>query len=144
MRRARILLIAVPALGSLLVEPLYVLTDTAVVGRLGTTELGGLAPGQARWEGPEIFLSPRAANALSLALHELATNAVKFGALSVDTGHVSLRWAVRRNGGFDLTWTETGGPTVTPPTRHGFGATLLEQVTPRELNGEILAWMRGT
>lgn len=109
----------------------------AAIDHLASAELGALAPGQTRWEGPELFLTPRAANALSLALHELATNAVKFGALSVETGHVDVRWKARRGGGFELTWAESGGPTVVPPPRRGFGSTLLEQVTPRELNGEV-------
>ncbi|WP_293476821.1 HWE histidine kinase domain-containing protein [Phenylobacterium sp.] len=108
----------------------------AAIDHLAAAELGAIAPGQTSWEGPELFLTPRAANALSLALHELATNAVKFGALSVETGHVHVRWTARPAGGFELTWTESGGPTVQPPTRHGFGSTLLEQVTGRELNGD--------
>ncbi|HEY8573918.1 HWE histidine kinase domain-containing protein [Phenylobacterium sp.] len=108
----------------------------AAIDHLAAAELGALAPGQTSWEGPELFLTPRAANALSLALHELATNAVKFGALSTETGHVQLRWSRRGDGGFDLRWTESGGPTVAQPGRRGFGSTLLEQVTGRELNGE--------
>jgi two-component sensor histidine kinase len=110
----------------------------AAIGDLATAELSGLAAGQARWEGPEFFLSPRAANALSLALHELATNAVKYGALSVETGRVQVIWRELADGGFVLDWKETGGPSVVPPTRHGFGATLLEQVTGRELGGEAV------
>lgn len=109
----------------------------AAIDHLASAELGAIAPGQTRWEGPELFLTPRAANALSLALHELATNAVKFGALSVETGHVDVRWTARRGGGFQLSWTESGGPTVSAPVRRGFGTTLLEQVTPRELNGDV-------
>jgi PAS domain S-box-containing protein len=108
----------------------------AAVAHLAAAELGGISPGQTRWEGPELFLTPRAANALSLALHELATNAVKFGALSVETGQVDLRWSRTPEGGFELIWTETGGPPVSPPSHRGFGATLLDQVTGRELNGE--------
>ncbi|HEX4712270.1 HWE histidine kinase domain-containing protein [Phenylobacterium sp.] len=108
----------------------------AAIDHLAAAELGALAPGQTAWDGPELFLTPRAANALALGLHELAANAVKFGALSVDTGRVNLRWTRCRDGGFELTWTESGGPTVTLPHRRGFGSTLLEQVTGRELNGE--------
>ncbi|WP_309643579.1 HWE histidine kinase domain-containing protein [Phenylobacterium sp.] len=108
----------------------------AAIGHLAAAELGGLAPHQTRWDGPELFLTPRAANALSLALHELATNAVKFGALSTETGRVDLRWSRIADGGFELFWTESGGPSVTPPIRKGFGSTLLAQVTGRELNGE--------
>jgi two-component sensor histidine kinase/CheY-like chemotaxis protein len=107
----------------------------AAIAHLAAAELGGIAPGQTRWEGPELFLTPRAANALSLALHELATNAVKFGALSTEAGRVNLRWTKLPDGGFELFWTETGGPSVSPPSRTGFGTTLLHQVTGRELNG---------
>jgi two-component sensor histidine kinase/CheY-like chemotaxis protein len=110
----------------------------AAVDHLAAAELGALAPGQTSWGGPELFLTPRAANALSLALHELATNAVKFGALSVESGHVDVRWNRLADGGFDLLWTESGGPTVTSAGRRGFGSTLLEQVTGRELNGETV------
>lgn len=108
----------------------------AAVAHLAAAELGGIAPGQTRWEGPELFLTPRAANALSLALHELATNAVKFGALSTDVGRVEVSWTRTPEGGFELIWVESGGPPVAPPTHRGFGSTLLEQVTGRELNGE--------
>jgi len=108
----------------------------AAIGNISAAELGGLAPGQARWSGPEILLNPRATNALTLALHELATNAVKFGALSVEHGRIEVVWTRRAGGGFELTWTERGGPSVSPPTRRGFGSTLLERVTGRELGGE--------
>ena len=109
----------------------------AEIGNIAVAELGGLAPGQARWSGPEILLNPRATNALALALHELATNAVKFGALSVEGGRVDVTWTRRpANGGFELIWTERDGPPVAQPTRRGFGATLLERVTGRELGGE--------
>ena len=107
----------------------------AAIDHLAAAELGALAQGQAAWEGPELFLTPRAANALALGLHELAANALKFGALSTDTGRVQLRWKALPDGGFELTWTESGGPTVTSPGRRGFGSTLLEDVTSRELNG---------
>jgi two-component sensor histidine kinase/CheY-like chemotaxis protein len=108
----------------------------ADIGNIAAAELGGLAPGQARWSGPEVLLNPRATNALTLALHELATNAVKFGALSADAGRVEVSWVRCPEGGFELTWTERGGPSVSPPERRGFGATLLERVTGRELGGQ--------
>ena len=109
----------------------------AAIAQLAEAELSGIAPGQTKWEGPDLFLTPRAANALSLALHELATNALKFGALSTETGRVSLAWAMQSDGGFSLTWSESGGPAVTAPPQLGFGSTLLRQVTGRELNGEV-------
>jgi PAS domain S-box-containing protein len=109
----------------------------AMIGHIAAAELGGLAPGQARWEGPEIMLTPRAANALSLALHELAANAIRYGALSVPGGRVQATWAARDDGGFALDWVEHDGPPVAPPIRMGFGSAMLEQVAARELGGEV-------
>lgn len=106
----------------------------AELHHLAAAELGGLAPGQTRWEGPELFLNPRAANAMSLALHELAINAAKYGALSTERGQVDVRW--RRDGdGFELEWIEHGGPAIGAPGRRGFGSLLIEDVTGRELGG---------
>jgi len=107
----------------------------AEIGHIAAAELGGLAPGQAKWEGPEILLNPRGTNALTLALHELATNALKYGALSTEAGRVEVIWTAPEEGGFELVWTERHGPIVQPPTRRGFGSTLLERVTGRELGG---------
>ena len=114
----------------------------AEIVNIAAAELGGLAPGQARWSGPEIVLNARATNSLTLALHELATNALKFGALSTDAGRVEVSWRARPEGGFVLSWIERGGPPVSPPSRRGFGSTLLERVTGRELGGEVRADFR--
>lgn len=78
--------------------------------------------------GANCTLPERACVPLMLALHELGTNAVKYGALSTAAGHVSIHWAVQRDGGGSelvLTWTERGGPTVVKPTHRGFGSRLL-------------------
>ncbi|MBO9710906.1 MAG: PAS domain-containing protein [Caulobacter sp.] len=107
----------------------------ATLARIAAAELGGLAPSQTRWDGPELFLTPRAAAALSLTLHELAVNAVKYGALSVESGRVEVVWRHAPEGGFNLEWLETGGPLTAPPERRGFGATLIEDVVGRELGG---------
>ncbi|WP_369831650.1 HWE histidine kinase domain-containing protein [Caulobacter sp. HMWF009] len=107
----------------------------ATLARIAAAELGGLAPTQTRWDGPELFLTPRAASALSLTLHELAVNAVKYGSLSVENGKVEVVWRRSASGGFSLEWLETGGPPASPPTRRGFGATLIEDVVGRELGG---------
>ncbi len=109
----------------------------AGMSNIAAAELGGLAPGQTRWQGADLLLRPRAANAMSLALHELATNAVKFGALSTELGRVEVAWKPTADGGLELCWTESGGPPVAAPTRHGFGATLLDKVTGRELGGSV-------
>jgi two-component sensor histidine kinase len=107
------------------------------ISHIAAAELGGLAQGQARWSGPDIVLNPRATHALTLALHELGANAVKYGALSTESGRIEVSWRSRADGGFDLEWTEHGGPIVTAPTRGGFGSTLLERVTGHELGGSV-------
>ena len=104
---------------------------------IAAAELGGLAPGQTRWSGPDVLLTPRGANAMSLALHELATNAVKFGSLSTEVGRVEVTWRRTEACGLELQWLESHGPVVSLPTRRGFGSTLLEKVTGRELGGSV-------
>jgi PAS domain S-box-containing protein len=88
--------------------------------------------------GPEVRLSPRIALALSMALQELTTNAVKHGALSNETGKVDIVWDVVRTEAVSrlhLHWQESGGPPVQTPTRQGFGSRLIERSLARELNG---------
>lgn len=109
----------------------------AEVRHIVNAELGGLSPSQTRWDGPDMALTPKATNALALALHELGANALKFGALSTGAGRVDVRWSRNDQGGFDLEWLESGGPAVAPPTREGFGTVLLQNVTGRELGGEV-------
>jgi two-component sensor histidine kinase len=77
-------------------------------------------------DGPNVLLEPDAAQAIAVALHELATNAAKYGALSVPDGHVRVEWSHEPNGRLVLRWTETGGPPVEPPTRRGFGSRVME------------------
>jgi two-component sensor histidine kinase len=108
----------------------------AAIHNLAAAELSALAPGRIRWEGPDLTLTPRAASALTMALHELAANAVKHGALSTDAGEVLLSWRRAEDGRLELDWAETGGPPISPPSHRGFGLTLLEDITPRELGGE--------
>lgn len=107
----------------------------ATLARIAAAELGGLSPTQTRWDGPEMFLTPRAASALSLALHELAVNAMRYGSLSSENGKVEVVWRRTPEGGFALEWLETGGPPATAPATKGFGATLIEDVAGRELGG---------
>ncbi|HXR88561.1 MAG TPA: HWE histidine kinase domain-containing protein, partial [Stellaceae bacterium] len=93
------------------------------------------AAGQIELSGPSLEISPKHALALSLALHELATNAAKYGALSIASGRVRLGWsAVARV--MRLSWRESGGPPVKPPTRRGFGSRILNDGLFRNLNGE--------
>ena len=73
-----------------------------------------------RIEGPPILLKADAAQAIAVILHELSTNAAKYGALSVDSGRVNLNWSHEKDARLHLHWTETGGPKVQEPTRKGF------------------------
>ncbi|EHK53857.1 signal transduction histidine kinase [Mesorhizobium alhagi CCNWXJ12-2] len=91
-------------------------------------------------EGPPIDLSPRQALSLGLAINELATNAVKYGALSDDRGRVAVSWKVGTPSSdeeFRLAWEERGGPAVSKPKRHGFGSRLIEQALAGEFNGKV-------
>ncbi len=86
--------------------------------------------------GPSVQLIPQAALAISMAIHELATNAVKYGALSVREGRVDVEWETGPRQ-FHLQWREHGGPPVSPPTRRGFGSRLLERGLAADLQGKV-------
>jgi two-component sensor histidine kinase/integral membrane sensor domain MASE1 len=88
-------------------------------------------------EGPHVWLGPQQALAIAMALHELATNAAKYGALSLPEGQVDLTWEVPAGGGLTMTWRERGGPPVTAPTHRGFGSRLLERGLAAELAGTV-------
>jgi len=90
-----------------------------------------------RLEGPDVALTPAEALTLGLLFHELATNAAKYGALSVAEGRVEVRWTVEA-GRLDLGWRETGGPAVTPPVRRGFGSRLIERSLKGQMGGEAV------
>jgi two-component sensor histidine kinase len=89
--------------------------------------------------GPDIVLEPRQALSLALAVHELATNAIKYGALSSQQGTIEIGWS---NGdsahpGFRFTWEEAGGPPVSKPVRKGFGSRLIERMLANDFGGEV-------
>jgi PAS domain S-box-containing protein len=102
----------------------------------------GAIEGRATAEGPGVMLPPRVSLALSMALHELATNALKYGALSSENGRVKVNWTVERTPGtpyptaLRLSWIEHDGPRVEVPNGEGFGSRLL-RVTASELGGEM-------
>lgn len=105
---------------------------------LGVIE-GALAPhrpgtGRFAVEGPPVMLSSRQALSLALAINELATNAVKHGALAHPEGRVSLSWEAAGDA-FRLGWTEAGGGPVSPPKRKGFGSQLMERILPADFAG---------
>src|SRR5215472_7874125 len=92
--------------------------------------------------GPDVLLEPNTAQALAVTVHELATNAAKYGALSVSNGQIELNWSHQDDGRLNLRWTEMGGPPVRTPTRRGFGGRIIEQMIG-QLKGEIrFDWRR--
>ena len=94
--------------------------------------------------GAQVHLTGAMAQAIAIALHELATNAAKYGAFSTDTGRVEVNWSLTPEGELLLSWTEHGGPTVAPPIGQGFGTALIEQSARRQLRGEVdVRWRPG-
>jgi len=92
---------------------------------------------RARIDGPKLLLEPNAAQSLAIALHELATNAAKYGALSTPHGRVQVEWSRVADGRFVLRWIESDGPLVAPPRRQGFGTRVLESLIRDQLKGDI-------
>jgi two-component sensor histidine kinase len=111
----------------------------APIGRIVSDELAAISS-QSMIEGPELFLNPTAAQTLALIVHELATNAAKYGALSVAGGVVRVRWwtvACGNDMRFHFSWKESGGPTVKAPERRGFGSVLIVDIATMQLDGQV-------
>jgi light-regulated signal transduction histidine kinase (bacteriophytochrome) len=87
-------------------------------------------------EGPAIALDAHAFSVLALVVHEMATNAAKYGALSVPKGGLTIQWSSDAAGDCVVDWRESGGPAVQAPSRTGFGTTLIDRQIPHELNGK--------
>jgi two-component sensor histidine kinase len=106
-----------------------------------TAPLDSTEAGRSRFivSGPHLRLPPRLALSIAMALHELGTNAVKYGSLSQEGGTVTISWSVVKEPETRLLlrWSESGGPPVTKPTRTGFGSRLIERSLARELDGEV-------
>jgi two-component sensor histidine kinase len=115
----------------------------ALLTELVRTQLGHYLDregSQVTTEGPAILLKPEAAQSLGLALHELSTNAAKFGALSVPNGRVTIEWRrqpVEEGFGAEIIWTESGGPPVRKPERQGFGSLVIERNLARSLDADV-------
>lgn len=123
--------------------------DVLMQGDWASASLRGLVEGAARLHGdgmperfhvngPEVIVGPRPALTLALMLHELGTNAAKYGALSNETGRVSISWRIAGQPGQErlrFRWSERGGPPVAPPTRTGFGSRLIERSLVHSFGG---------
>jgi two-component sensor histidine kinase len=87
-------------------------------------------------DGPKLHLNAAAAQAVGLAIHELSTNAGKYGALSTDAGRVDIHWQIDGDL-FEMSWVERNGPPVRVPDRRGFGSTVIETMATRAVDGEV-------
>jgi anti-sigma regulatory factor (Ser/Thr protein kinase) len=96
-----------------------------------------------RIDGPMVMLKPDAAQAIAVALHELATNAAKYGALSVAKGQVGVEWSRAADGRLVLRWVEVGGPPVNPPSRKGFGSNC-NAIEDQKIPAATIAGLFGT
>jgi PAS domain S-box-containing protein len=111
----------------------------AALHRLARQELlayCGEEEARVRIEGPDVMLEPSTAQTAAISLHELATNAAKYGSLSAAGGRVEISWSVSADRRLSLRWIESGGPTATPPTHRGFGTRILENMIG-QLRGEV-------
>jgi light-regulated signal transduction histidine kinase (bacteriophytochrome) len=95
----------------------------------------GAAPDRVTAAGPRVRLDDRTFGVLALVVHEMMTNAAKYGALSVPDGKLSLQWQFDGQGDCEISWTESGGPTVAPPEREGFGSKLIRSTLAYDLGG---------
>jgi len=123
-------LIALAQAHNVLVAESWAGADLGAIVERALAPHQGSGLGRFRIEGPRVFLSPQQAVSLSLVLHELTTNAIKYGALSAENGQVAISWNLAHDVSgartMTLLWQETGGPPVTPPTgREGFGLRLI-------------------
>lgn len=112
----------------------------APVGEVVASELAPYLAsddGHAEVGGPDLLLAPNEALSLGLALHELATNAAKYGALSVPEGCIAVTWRLDGEGLCEVRWTESGGPPVVAPARRGFGLDLIEKIVSHELHSPV-------
>lgn len=96
----------------------------------------GARAGRIRMDGPEVALDPKAFATLALVVHEMMTNSAKYGALADSTGQVEVNWKLDQGSGLVIDWKESGGPPVQPPTRRGFGTTIIERSVPFDLKGD--------
>ena len=104
--------------------------------------------GSAQVEGPDVQLSAEATQPIAMVLHELVTNASKYGALSVPDGHITVRWDCQKGDHSGvrllLEWIETGGPTVVAPSRTGYGTRAIRNLVPYELGGAVEVFFDAT
>jgi PAS domain S-box-containing protein len=131
---------ALAANQDLLVDGSWRGAELGALVRAQLAHIDGLIGSRVKLEGERVVVTPTAAQALGMAFHELATNAIKYGALSGEQGEVTVDWRVEAVGEepeLIVAWRETGGPAIVAPGRAGFGTTIIERVTGQSLGGGV-------
>ena len=113
---------------SLFVATRWIGAELSTIAEQELAPYSGTGKHRVRIDGPQVLLEPNAAQAIAVTLHELATNAGKYGALSMADGQIELIWSHEADGRLRLRWSENGGPAVNAPTRKGFGGRIMEQM----------------
>jgi PAS domain S-box-containing protein len=121
---------------SLFVETRWIGAELSTIAAQELAPYSGTGEKRVRLDGPQVLLEPNVAQSIAVVVHELATNAAKYGALSLPDGRIDLHWTHAASGRLDLRWTETGGPAVREPTRQGFGGRIVKQMIS-QLTGEV-------
>ena len=127
---------------SLFVETRWIGADLSTIASQELAPYSTKNESRIRIDGPPVLLEPNTAQAIAVTLHELATNATKYGALSGAAGRVDLKWSHDADGLLKLRWMESGGPAVRPPTRKGFGGRIIEQVIAQLKGKTAFDWRR--
>jgi PAS domain S-box-containing protein len=121
-------ILALAKVHSLFVESRWIGAELSTVARQELGPYSAKDEKRVRIDGPQVLLEPNVAQAIAISLHELATNAAKYGSLSVPNGQISLTWLHLADGRITLCWNETCGPVVQMPTHRGFGTRIIEQM----------------
>jgi PAS domain S-box-containing protein len=132
---------ALAKLHDLFVESRWTGADLSTIASQELGPYAGGAEGRVQIDGPYVLLAPNTAQAIGVTLHELATNAAKYGSLSAPKGRVELSWIRAPDEHLILCWSESGGPAVNKPAHRGFGTSVIERMIRHQLKGEMhLDW----
>jgi PAS domain S-box-containing protein len=136
-------ILALANVHSLFIATRWIGAELSAVARQELAPYSEVDERRVRIDGPQVLLEPNAAQAIAVTLHELATNAAKYGSLSVPDGRISLTWLDEADGQLILRWSEIGGPAVRIPTHRGFGTQIVEQMIDQLKGKARFDWRTG-
>ncbi len=131
---------ALANVNSLFVETRWIGAELSTIAAQELAPYSAAGERRVQIDGPQVLLAPNDAQLITVALHELATNAAKYGALSAVDGRVELTWRHAADGRLELRWSETGGPPVRPPTRQGFGTRIINLMSAQLKGAARFDW----